>query len=133
MVKGSCLCGGVQFEITGKIHDIVCCHCSQCRKAQGSAFATNANVDKANFKFIKGEELLTKYKNNDKGDKYFCRVCGSPIMAKFHALPDNIRIRLGTIEDDISEKITAHIFASSKANWEVIPDNAPQYNAWIKK
>ncbi|SFV86014.1 Gfa-like protein [hydrothermal vent metagenome] len=127
MYQGECLCGQIQFEITGVIQDIVYCHCSQCRKAQGSAFATNGNVDSADFRFIKGEKLLTKYKNNEKGDKYFCSTCGSPIMAKFHAKPDTIRIRLGIINNDITERPEAHIFATSKANWEKIGDDLPQY------
>lgn len=130
MHQGECLCGQIQFEITGTIQDIVCCHCSQCRKAQGSAFATNGNVDIADFRFIKGEELLTKYKNNEKGDKYFCQICGSPIMAKFYAKPNKIRIRLGTISGNIDEKIEAHIFVKSKANWEKIGDDLPQHNEW---
>lgn len=127
MYQGSCLCGGIKFEITGKIHDIVCCHCSQCRKAQGSAFATNANVDKEDFTFTQGEALLTKYKNNEQGDKYFCRKCGSPIMAKFHANPNQVRIRIGTIESDITERPKAHIFTTSKANWETIGNSIPHY------
>lgn len=130
MYQGKCLCGQIQFEIIGPIQDIVCCHCSQCRRAQGSAFATNGNVDATDFRFIKGEKLLTKYKNNEKGDKYFCRICGSPIMAKFHAKPNTIRIRLGTISSRISEKIKAHIFTKSKANWEKISDDLPQHNEW---
>ena len=40
MYTGGCLCGVVRFEITGGIDDIVYCHCSRCRKAQGSANAT---------------------------------------------------------------------------------------------
>lgn len=127
MYQGRCLCGKIQFKITGTIQDIVYCHCSQCRKAQGSAFATNGNVGTKNFRFIRGEQLLTKYKNNEKGDKYFCSICGSPIMAKFHEKPDIIRIRLGTIDGDISEKPEAHIFSTSKANWEKISDDLPQY------
>ncbi|SFV69395.1 Gfa-like protein [hydrothermal vent metagenome] len=132
MYKGSCLCGEIKFEVNGKINDIVCCHCSQCRRAQGSAFATNGNVDVKDFKFIKGEEFLTKYKNNEQGDKYFCSLCGSPIMSKFHTAPNKIRIRLGTIESDIQEKISAHIFVNSKANWETINDEIPKYKNSIE-
>lgn len=130
MHQGECLCGQIQFKITGTIQDIVCCHCSQCRRAQGSAFATNGNVNTTDFSFIKGEELLTKYKNNEKGDKYFCSACGSPIMAKFHAKPDKIRIRLGTISGNTNEKPEAHIFVKSKANWEKIGDDLPQHDEW---
>ena len=37
-IHGSCLCGGVKFEIAGPLMAPLNCHCSQCRKHHGSAF-----------------------------------------------------------------------------------------------
>ena len=117
MYKGSCLCGAVKFEITGSIRNIVYCHCSQCRKAQGSAFATNGIVANEYFQLLTGEDKLTGYESTPGQTKYFCKICGSPIISKTETKPDQVRIRLGAIEDDISERPVAHIFATSKANW----------------
>jgi len=125
--KGSCLCETVKFEITGEIHDLVFCHCSRCRKAQGSAFATNGNVLASDFHFITGEENLTGYESSPGQTKYFCKSCGSPIMSKTASAPNQVRIRLGTIDSDISERPIAHIFAASKANWDTICDGLPEY------
>ena len=130
MYKGSCLCGKVRFEITSEIKDIVFCHCSNCRKAQGSAFATNANVSKDGFRFVSGEDDLTSYQSSPQRVKYFCKHCGSPIISKNSSQPDIVRIRLGSIEGDIKEKPKAHIFVGSKANWEVINDNLPKYDTY---
>ena len=131
MYKGSCLCGEVRFEINGPIEDIVFCHCSRCRKAQGSAFATNANVNKSHFHFLQGEEKLTGYPSSEIQTKYFCSNCGSPIYSFSTQNPDTVRIRLGTIEGDISEKPRAHIFVDSRANWDQICDSLPQYKEYI--
>lgn len=128
--KGSCLCGEVQFEISGGITDIVYCHCSRCRKAQGSAFATNGVVSSSDFYFISGEDNLTGYKSSPEQIKYFCRTCGSPIISKSESTPEQIRIRLGTIESDITERPSAHIFSTSKANWDIICDDLPQYTEY---
>lgn len=128
--KGGCLCGKVQFEITGEIQSIVYCHCSRCRKAQGSAFATNGNVDADKFVFISGENEMTGYESTPGQTKYFCQHCGSPIIAKSAASPDKVRVRLGVIESDISERPAAHIFASSKADWDEINDDLPQYESY---
>ena len=127
MYKGSCLCGDVRFEIDGPIHDIVFCHCSKCRKAQGSAFAANANVDASDFRFISGEEGLSGYESSPGQTKYFCRHCGSPVMSLSKDYPQHVRIRLGTIESDIEERPSCHIFTGSKANWEDITGDLPQY------
>lgn len=132
MYHANCLCGTIKYEIRGEIKDIVCCHCSQCRKAQGSAFATNANVADENFHLISGKDSLTQYKESPTRSKFFCKHCGSPLFAKVDALPGKTRIRLGLIQEDITQKITGHIFTTSKANWETIPNDAPHYEQWKK-
>jgi len=128
MYSGGCLCNTVRFEIHGDIRNIVYCHCSQCRKAQGTAFATNGIVQTKDFIFLNGENDLTGFTVNEKQIKYFCKHCGSPIMSKNTDRPEQIRVRLGTIESDIHERPEAHIFASSKANWDQICDDIPQFD-----
>lgn len=131
IIKGSCLCGTIKFTITGAINDIVMCHCSLCRKAQGTAFATNANVARQDFQFINGEDNLTAFEATPGQIKFFCKTCGSPVMSQQNLHPNNIRIRLGTIESDIIERPVAHIFVGSKANWETICDDLSQYENTI--
>jgi len=74
--------------------------------------------------------MLTKYDSGQGQYKYFCKKCGSPIISKNDLHPGLVRVRLGTIETDIKEKPEAHIFVSSKANWEEIKDDLPKYNAY---
>lgn len=130
MYTGSCLCGAIRFEIDGPIRNIVYCHCSQCRKAQGSAFATNGIVMATDFKLCSGLNELTAYESTPGQTKYFCKTCGSSIMSKTQSIPAQIRVRLGTIESDIEERPMAHIFATSKANWEEIAGDLPQYESY---
>ena len=130
MYHGSCLCGAVKFKIEHGINNIVYCHCSLCRKAQGSAFAANGNVLSKDFEFITGESNLTSYQASDTQSKLFCKTCGSPILSKNSLAPDNVRVRLGTIESEITESPEAHIFVSSKANWDIISGDLPQYSEY---
>ena len=130
MYAGGCLCGSVRFEITGPIRNIVYCHCSQCRKAQGSAFATNGIVRASDFKIVSETNVLTGYESTPGQTKYFCKICGSPILSKTESKPEQVRVRLGTIESDISERPLAHIFVTSKANWEEISADLPQYEGY---
>ena len=132
MYKGGCLCGGISYEITDEITNIVCCHCSECRKAQGSAFATNGVVKEASFKIISGENLLTSYEPSPGYAKLFCSKCGSPIISKSNKNPGVVRVRIGTIESDIRERPKAHIFVGSKANWEVVCGELPQFESLPK-
>lgn len=130
MYEGGCLCGSVRFEITGPIQNIVYCHCSQCRKAQGSAFAANGVVMAGDFNILSGAEALKGYESSPGQTKYFCKACGSPILSRTKIKPGQVRVRLGTIDADISERPAAHIFVASKANWEEITGDLPQYAAY---
>jgi hypothetical protein len=130
MYSGGCLCGAVRFQIQGEIRNIIHCHCSECRRAQGTAFATNGIVKAQDFELVSGERLLTGYDSNEDQTKFFCSVCGSPIMSKRKSVPEQVRVRLGTIESDITERPAAHIFVSSKANWEEIAGDLPQYDGY---
>ena len=62
--EGSCLCGAIRYEVSGAIGPMVYCHCSMCRKASGSSFATNAPVDAAGFRFTAGEDRLGRYESS---------------------------------------------------------------------
>lgn len=128
MYKGGCLCNKVKFEIHGAIRNIIYCHCSECRKAQGSAFATNGIVKADDFVITAGELELTGFESTPGQTKYFCRHCGSPIMSKNISRPDQVRVRLGTIESEISERPEAHIFVTSKASWENLDDDLPEFS-----
>ena len=132
MYHGSCLCGKVKFTVSNQINDIVNCHCSLCRKAQGTAFATNGNVVAKDFSFLEGEGNLSSYPYSETQTKLFCKTCGSPILSKNTLTPETVRVRLGTIDSDINEHIEAHIFVSSKASWDKISDDLPQYENYIE-
>jgi hypothetical protein len=58
MLSGRCLCGGVRFEINGRLGPVIYCHCSMCRRATGSSCATNASVRTENHRILKGQELI---------------------------------------------------------------------------
>jgi len=64
MLRGSCLCGSVRYEVRQPLGRIVHCHCSMCRKAHGAAFRTRAAVRVADFRWIAGEDLLTHYESS---------------------------------------------------------------------
>ncbi len=130
MYTGGCLCGAIRFEIRGPIRNIVLCHCSECRKAQGSAFASNGIVNSDAFEILTGTDMLSGYEATPGQTKYFCKQCGSPIMSKSESKPDQVRVRLGTIDSDITERPSAHIFVTSKANWETICGDLPQYESY---
>ena len=82
-LRGSCLCGGVRFEIDGPLIRSSHCHCRQCQKAHGAPFRTRARVAAADFRFLAGEELVSFYESTPGTHRGFCKVCGAQVLVKF--------------------------------------------------
>ena len=85
--SGSCLCGGVAFELSGELPGLQVCWCRSCQKAQGSAFVAVLPVAQADVVFIRGENLLAAYTSSPGKERLFCKACGSPVLSRSAALP----------------------------------------------
>lgn len=126
MHRGSCLCGAVKYEIHGDFGAGYFCHCSRCRKASGSAFASSALVATKDFVVVQGDDALKSFSVNGM-HRVFCSHCGSPIISRRDAMPDAVRVRLGTLDSPLESGPLGHIYTGSKANWFEIHDELPQY------
>lgn len=130
IAKGSCLCGAIEFEMTGAPRSATQCHCSRCRKTRGTGHATNLLVPLDGFRYLRGEELLTKYRVPEA--KYFahwfCSVCGST-MPRFDEARGFGIIPMGAFDDDPGVRPERHIHVASKAPWEAIQDDLPKFPA----
>lgn len=99
MINGSCLCGAIQYEVSGKVGDIVHCHCGTCRKAHGSAFSSVAAVLDSDF-ILLSKGSLKFYESSADKYRFFCSDCGSQIYAKRRDTA-HIILRLGSLDSDI--------------------------------
>src|SRR5262245_40928756 len=127
MHKGSCLCGAVKYEVRGEFESAVYCHRSRCRKAGGSAFASNAVASAKDFVVVAGKESLKTFSTPQGVHRQFCGNCGSPILSRRDSAPEVVRIRLGTVDTPLPHGPQAHIFVASKAPWWEILDKLPQH------
>ena len=126
MARASCLCGGIRYEVTGELGPVALCHCGMCRKASGSAFASNASVARDGFRLTHGAELVQRYESSPGRWRCFCRVCGSPVFSESRDTPEYVRVRLGTFDDDPGARPSYHWAVNFKAPWWTIHDDLPQ-------
>src|SRR6516165_7406463 len=124
VLRGSCLCGAVRFEIDGPLMRSSHCHCRQCQKAHGAPFRTRARVAAADFRFLAGEELVSFYESTPGTHRGFCKVCGAPVRVKFDEHSRSAQTDPGARPD-------AHAFIIDKAPWFAVTDDLPQYPARI--
>lgn len=126
-LTGECFCGDVKYEINGVLRDARSCHCSRCRKAFNAQASAYALVDPLNFRWICGAERLTSYVGEHGFGLQFCSQCGSTLCGIYKNEVHGVT--LGCLNEDPELEIGRHIFVGSKASWEVMPKDVPQYEA----
>ena len=126
--QGSCLCGSVAYEITGKPFRMYYCHCSRCRHARSAAHGANVFYSSDGFRWVRGEELVQEFKLPE-AQYYavaFCRRCGGkvPRVSLEHHLAV---VPAGSLDTEPGIPVTGHIYVDSKASWDRITDSIPQF------
>lgn len=121
VLKGSCTCGGIRFEIRGPLVGINQCHCSKCRKETGAGSSTFIPVHARQFAWICGADLVGAYDR--------CRVCGS-LAPDHNPSRELYNVPAGQLDGDAGVEVARHIFVGDKASWDAIGDGAPQYDEY---
>ena len=128
--SGSCTCGYIQYTVSATPLIVHCCHCSWCQRETGTAFATNALVEKTHVEITSGEcELIDTPSNSGKGQKIArCPKCRVAVWSHYSAAgPAVCFIRVGTLQQPLAFPPDVHIYIAAKQPWVVIPESVPAY------
>lgn len=128
-MTGQCLCGEVGYGIHGRIVAMYQCHCSRCRRASGSSFATNLAVEASGFEILRGADALSAFEQPAGTIRHFCSRCGSPVYSRSDPMGDLVYVRAGTLDGDPRVRPEVHLHVASKAAWDVIADDLPTRQA----
>ena len=127
MLKGSCACGRVRYEVRGDLlGPVTYCHCWRCRKHSGSSFGTTVGVKTEDLAFVQGEELLSSWESSPGAYRYFAGCCGSPIYKREGNAPAFLGFRLGTLDTDPGVTGSMHFKVGSKVPWLDVNDDLPK-------
>lgn len=126
MHKGSCLCGGVTFEVAGALPAPDGCHCSQCRRWSGHFFVS-ADVPRAALT-IHGADQISWFRSSEKARRGFCATCGSSLFwdPLDQAKHDWIGVAMGAFELPTGTRIRVHIHVAGKGDYYDLGDGVPQ-------
>ena len=122
-VPGSCLCGGVRFEVTRPFRRANHCHCSRCRKHSGAFGLTQGRVTRDGFRLLQGEGLIRVYRPEGGMAKAFCSVCGSSLFGGTWPEGPEVSIRFGALDGDPGIRPQYRPHTGSAAPWDTIPDD----------
>ncbi len=128
MLKGHCECGAVRIEVDAPIEDFSHCHCAQCRRLHGAAYATFAGVSRSALSYTVGEALITRYASSARNDRLFCSVCGSTLLVDPKDEPASVYLAMSILEGNPPTPTGYHSYVGSKAPWHEITDGLAQFD-----
>jgi hypothetical protein len=108
MIKGSCCCGAVKFELLNQPSMMGTCHCSRCRKVGAS---TIVFVKKEDLKWVQGKEQVEVFQPHPpyKYERSFCKLCGTSLGEILSDL-DSFPIAANALDSGLDVKNSHHEF-----------------------
>jgi hypothetical protein len=124
-LSGGCFCGHVRYRVDAPLRAARSCHCSRCRKAFSGSGSAYAEVAPGSFAWQTGHDNLTSYETAPGWGLSFCRTCGTTLCGTQNGQVHGVT--LGSVDGDPGVEITMHIFVGSRAPWDHIGGDAPQF------
>ncbi|MDX1382788.1 MAG: GFA family protein [Thermoanaerobaculia bacterium] len=124
-VEGGCFCGRIRYRVSAPLRAARSCHCSRCRKAFSGAASAYAEIEPGSLTWTSGEDALTEYTSQAGFGLRFCSACGTTLCGTFRGEVHGVT--LGPVDGDPGVRIGMHIFVGSKAPWDHIGGDAPQF------
>jgi len=122
--EGGCLCGAVRYSLTGKLRQVVNCHCGQCLKTHGHV-AAYSGVARAGLEVIEGRGL-TWYDSSAFARRGFCRFCGSSLFWESPS-QSHISVSAGTLDQPTGLRTIGEIFVADKSDYYELDERLPAF------
>lgn len=117
-ITGGCLCGSIRYSADAEPKFVSLCHCRDCQRFTGSAFAAVIGLPKPALRLSGMPKSFTKRGDSGKLiERFFCPDCGASIMDEAQALPGMVMIQAGTLDDTSWVKPTSEIYCASAQPW----------------
>ena len=126
MMRGSCLCGGVVFDVALPLRPVIACHCTQCRKTSGHFWAASS-VPMAQFSLVV-QDSLTWFQSSPQAKRGFCNTCGASLFWQLEG-DDTISFGAGCLDGPTGLTIASHWYKEDAGDYNDLPDGlspAPQ-------
>lgn len=127
MIKGSCECGSVTFELHGTLRPSVACHCSQCRKTSGHYWSAT-QVSDEDLKVL-ADKTLKWFRSSDWAQRGFCTKCGASLFWRMDG-EGATSVGTGTLDGETGLTTEKHICVADKGDYYEIMDGLPQLDKW---
>ena len=133
-LEGGCACGAVRYRLTAEPLIVHACHCRDCQRLSGGAFALNIWIERRFVESADAAKLrpVSVPAGSGKPQEIFrCLDCGTALWSKYHAAPgDSVLLRAGTLDEPETIAPDVHIFTRSKLPWVELPAGVPSFTTF---
>ena len=127
-LSGGCACGAIRYTCTAAPLFALNCHCRDCQRESGSAFAAILAVPRAGFTVTQGSpgRFTVTADSGHPTTRVFCPSCGSPLFGLPGSAPEMVTIRAGSLDDPAAFRPTQEIFTASAQPWDHMDPALPK-------
>ena len=127
-ISGGCACGAIHYECNADPVVMLNCHCRDCQRASGSAYAPVLVVPKSAVQ-MRGEPRYCEVvgKAGKAIERGFCPTCGSQLTVKLERLPDILGLQAGSLDDPSIHRPKMDVFTSSAQPWDHMNPNIQRH------
>src|ERR671934_1105722 len=130
-LEGGCACGAVRYRLKSEPLFTHCCHCLNCQRQTGSAFAINVLIERDRVDLLAGTPQPVEVPREGSGSQtiFRCPKCQIAVFSEY-TRPEVLFIRAGTLDDPSAVTPDVHIFTRSKLHWVTLPDSVPAFDVY---
>jgi hypothetical protein len=130
-MEGGCACGEVRYRLTRSPLFVHCCHCLNCQRQTGAAFAINVLIERDCVELLAGEpERVPVPRSGGKRQQvYRCPTCKTAVWSTY-TRKSVLFVRAGTLDDPSAIEPDVHIFMRSKLPWVTLPESTPAFRTY---
>jgi hypothetical protein len=131
-LQGGCACGALRYRLTSAPMFVHCCHCLDCQRQTGSAFAINALVE-ADRIVVSGGDPTPVAMPTDSGRPHHilrCARCQTALWSEYGGRAEVRFVRVGTLDDPAALQPDVHIYTRSRVPWVALPSSVPAFDAY---
>jgi len=130
-LDGGCSCGAVRYRLRSEPLFVHCCHCLNCQRQTGSAFAINVLIEADRVEIVAGDPRPVDVPRDDGSTQriFRCPACQVAVYSEY-TRPQVWFVRAGTLDDPSQVSPDVHIYTRSKRDWIALPESVPAFEVY---
>ena len=125
--SGQCLCGAIKYRVLREPLTLYACHCTDCQRRTGSAFALSMIVRPEDVELLAGQTTgySATLSNGRTKCGQMCAACGTRLWGTPVKYAGIFIVQPGTLDQPCQLAPVAHLWVSEAQPWIKLPPGVP--------